>query len=284
MKMGWAAWVAAAIVCTGALPGGAQGGAQNRPELTGIAHIAFRASDLDREVSFFGKLGFEEAFSSVVNGHTLAVVIKVNDHQFIEVFPQTQPSEPIGLMRICYETPDMKALHDRYLAEGLRPTPVRPSPANNIIFSLLDTDSREVEFTQYLPGSRHMQDKGQHLGDRRVSDELLGFELPVTNLKAAQKFYEQLGFDAESDGAIVRLSLPANAQLRIELHSNRTSSQPQFLFPIDDARRTADELHKAGLKVIRDKKLVFVRDPDGNSFVLLETGAHSPRHLIPWHK
>ena len=283
MKMRLAAVVAAALVCTGALRGMAQG-AQNRPELTGIAHIAFRVSDLDREVSFLGKLGFEEAFSSVVNGHTLAVIVKVNDHQFIEVFPQAQASEPIGLMRVCYEAPDLKALNARYVAEGLHPTPVISSPAGNIVFSLLDTDSRSVEFTQYLPGSRHMQDKGQHLGDRRVSDELLGFEMPVTDLKAAQKFYDQLGFDAESDGAMVHVSLPANPQLRIELHSSRGSNQPQFLFPVADARRTADELHKAGLKVVRDKKLVFARDPDGNSFVLLETGEHSPRHLIPWHR
>jgi hypothetical protein len=34
---------------------------------------------------------------------------------------------------------------------------------------------------------------------------------------------------------------------------------------------------------VREKKLVFFRDPDGNSFVLLETGTqHAQRHLIPW--
>ena len=30
--------------------------------IIGIAHIAFRVSDLDREIAFLGKLGYEEAF------------------------------------------------------------------------------------------------------------------------------------------------------------------------------------------------------------------------------
>jgi hypothetical protein len=85
-----------------------------------------------------------------------------------------------------------------------------------------------------------------------------------------------------SEGANVRLSLPANPDLRIELHPVRTNDQVQILFPVDDAKRAADELHSAGLKVQRDKKLVFLRDPDGNAIVLMEAGEHSPRHLVPW--
>jgi len=254
------------------------------PDLTGIAHVAFRVSDLDKEVNFFGKLGFEEAFSNVENGRTLEVFIKVNDRQFIEIYPQDDRPRPLGFMHACYESADLNKLHDKYVSEGLHPTQVRKAGAGNLISSLLDPDSRTVEFTQYMPGSRHMEDRGLHLGDRRVSDTLLGFELPVTNLDAAEKFYSKLGFDAEKDGPNYRLSIPANPDLRIELHSARANDQPQFLFSVDDAHRAADQLHHAGLKVQRDNKLVFVHDPDGNSFVLLETGTRNPRRLIPWKK
>ncbi len=257
---------------------------EQSPDLTGLAHIALRVSDLDKEVNFFGKMGFEEAFSNVENGHTLQVFIKINDVQFIEIYPQSDPPQPLGFMHACYESSDLNALHARYVAAGLHPTPVRKAGAGNLLFTLLDPDSRVTEFTQYMPDSRHMRDRGQHLGDRRVSDTLLGFELPVTDLQAAVNFYGKLGFDVEQDGASYRLSIPANPDLRIELHSARVNDQPQFLFPVEDAHRAADELHSAGLKVVREKKLVFVRDPDGNAFVLLETGTSTPHRLIPWRK
>ena len=258
--------------------------AAHQPELTGLAHLALRVSDLDREVNFFGKLGFEEAFTNTDNnGRTLQVFIKINDVQFVEIYSQSG-SEPLGFLHACYESPDVNALYNRYVRAGLRPAPVRRSSAGNLFFTLQDPDGRVTEFTQYLAGSRYMNDKGQHLGDRRVSDEMLGFELPVVNLDAAQKFYESLGFDAEPNGANVRLSIPADPDLRIELHARHPEDQPQFLFPVDDARRIADELRHEGVDAVRSKKLVFVHDPDGNAFVLLETGEHSPRHIIPWRK
>lgn len=277
------AFCAATTLCTQAM---AQYGqpAPASGELTGLAHVALRVSDLDREVNFFGKLGFEEAFANVDQGRTLQVFIKVNDRQFIEVYPQTESTQPLGFMHACFESGDLKALYARYVANGLRPTPLRLAGAGNLLITMKDPQGRVVEFTQYMPDSRHMRDKGEHLGERRVSDELLGFELPVNDVAAARKFYEALGFDGEPEGSSIRLSIPANPDLRIELHSARVNDQPQFLFPIDDAHRTADELHSAGLKIMREKKLVFVRDPDGNAFVLLETGEHSPRHLIPWRK
>jgi hypothetical protein len=41
--------------------------------------------------------------------------------------------------------------------------------------------------------------------------------------------------------------------------------------------------------VVRDNKLVFARDPDGNNFVFLETstaasGEHGIRKLVPWRR
>lgn len=281
-------FLAAALLCAGTIHLPAQTNAQTPPpqsaELTGLAHVAFRVSDLDREVNFFGKMGFEEAFADVTNGRTLQVYIKVNDLQYIEVYPRMDPSQPLGFMHACFESPNLDALRARYVAEGLRPTPVLKAGAGDLQFTLLDPDSRVTEFAEYMPGSRHMDDSGRHLGVRRVSDELMGFELPVTDMNAAQKFYEKLGFDAQKDGASVRLTLPADPDLRVELHPESANGQPQFLFSVDDAHRAADELHSAGLKVVRNQKLVFLHDPDGNQFVLLETGTHSPRHLLPWHK
>lgn len=254
----------------------------------GIAHIALRVSDVDREVNFLGKLGFVQAFANTDNsGRITQAFIKVNDRQYIEVYPQTAAGEapgPLGLMHVCYEAADLQALNDHYAKAGLKPTSWRKAGAGNLLFNLQDPDGRVTEFTQYMPGSRQMNDMGQHLGGSRVSDELIGFELPVRDMKVEQKFYEGLGFDAQKEGSGLRLDLPANPDVRIVLHPERAGARMQFLFAVDDARRAADGLKGAGVEAVRDKKLVVVSDPEGNQFVLMETGDRGSRHIIPWKK
>jgi catechol 2,3-dioxygenase-like lactoylglutathione lyase family enzyme len=253
-------------------PGAAQTPAAG-PGITGIAHVAFRVSDIDKEVNFLGKLGYEEAFASTSGAKTMEVFVKVNDRQFIEIYPQTDPKQPLGWMHVCYESDDLNGLDALYASRGLNPSKVVKAGAGNLIFSLKDPEGRVTEFTQYMPDSRHTLDKGQHLGGNRISDSLLGFDLPVADLAAAKQFYTKLGFDVEDAGSSIHLSTPSAPDLRIVLHTAAPNSEPQMLFPVPDAHRAADQLHHMGLKVNRQGKLVFVRDPDGNSFVLLETGS-----------
>jgi len=240
--------------------------------IIGIAHVTLRVSDLDREIAFLGKLGYEESFALPSGGKTMEVFIKINDRQFIELYQQTDPSQPLGLMRVCYEAGDLNALEKYYDSEGLKPSPVRKAAAGNLISSMKDPEGRTIDFTQYMPGSRHSLDKGMHLGERRVSTELLGFELPVRDGAAEKEFYSDLGLEAEVVNGNVRLSAPGAPNMHIELHPARPGSVPQLLFPVPDARRAAGELKDAGVKADRDNKLLFVHDPDGNIFVFLETG------------
>jgi catechol 2,3-dioxygenase-like lactoylglutathione lyase family enzyme len=123
-----------------------------------------------------------------------------------------------------------------------------------------------------MPGSRHMLDRGQHLGLSRVSTELLGFDLPVSALAAEEQFYTQLGFEAEDGDRNVHLTTPGAPGVRLEMRPALPGAQPQLLFPVPDARQAANQLKDAGAMPDRNGKLVFVRDPDGNSFVFLETG------------
>ena len=109
------------------LPAQSASAAQS-PELTGLADIALRISDLDQEVNFFGRMGFEEAFSNIQDGHTLQVYIKVNDMQFIELYPQGDLPQPLGFMYASYESSDLRALRAKYLAEGLHAMPMRRLP------------------------------------------------------------------------------------------------------------------------------------------------------------
>ena len=88
-----------AVVCAGSGISIAQPPPPNQG-IIGIAHIAFRVSDLDREIAFLGKLGYEEAFTLTYRGKTPEVFIKINDHEFIELYPRTDPSQPLGWMHV----------------------------------------------------------------------------------------------------------------------------------------------------------------------------------------
>jgi catechol 2,3-dioxygenase-like lactoylglutathione lyase family enzyme len=238
--------------------------------IVGIAHIAFRVSDLDREIAFLGKLGFEKAFTLTYGG-TPEVFVKINDHEFIELYPQTDRSQPVGWMHICYEAGDLNALQRYYASEGLNPTPVRKAAAGNLISSVVEPDHGVMEFTQYMPGSKHTLDMGQHLGTGRISTELMGIDLPVREGAAMKEFYTDLGFEAEDTNGNVRLTAPGAPDLHMELRAATPGSQPEFLFPVPDAKRAYQALEYAGVNAQRDAGLVFAKDPDGNVFVFLET-------------
>jgi catechol 2,3-dioxygenase-like lactoylglutathione lyase family enzyme len=238
--------------------------------VTGIAHIAFRVSDLDREIAFLGKLGYEESFAITNSGKIAEVFIKVNDHQFIELYPQTNPPQPLGWMHVCYAVGDLNTLYGFYNSIGLKLLAVRKAGAGNLISAINDPEGRVTEFTQYMPDSKQMLDQGQHIGMNRVSPELIGFDLPVKEGAADKEFYTDLGFEATEENGNVRLTAPAAPDIHIELRAWHKDAQPQFLFPVSDARRAEDQLRSAGLNAVRDDKIVFVHDPDDNIFVFLE--------------
>lgn len=236
------------------------------PIINGIAHVAYRVSDLDKEVAFLAKLGYQESFGFTnPAGQTTEIFIKINDRQFFEVYPQTDPSQKLGWMHVCYESANIDALYAALVAHGLKPTPVRKAGAGNMLTTMNDPENRTTEFTQYMPGSRHTLDKGLHLGDHRVSEQLLGFSLPVPDLDAARKFYVAgLGFEARDTKNGLRFSIPGVPDARIQIRPAAADATPETLFSVPDAAKTLQQLQAAGLQPKQDRNRVLVTDPDGN--------------------
>ena len=265
MKMGRVGLVALVALFVGSFCANGQGG-----QIAGIAHIAYRVSDLDREVAFLQKLGYEESFGFTnADGKTTEVFVKVNDRQFIEVYPQTSPSQPPGWMHVCYESDDLNGFVAALTARGLKPDPVRKAAAGNLISALKDPEGRVTEFTQYMPGSRHTLDRGQHLGPHRISDEIVGFSLPVPDLDAAQKFYLALEFQAVNSRTGLRLGLAGVPELRVQIRSAAAGVNPETDFRVPDAAAAARQLQAAGITAKRDKNRLLVKDPDGNAFAFV---------------
>ena len=81
------------------------------PALSGIAHVAFRVADVARARAFYQKLGFEQAFEMTRDGQTTEAFIKLNDLQFIELYPRN--AQPSGLMHVCYLSTDLEPFEKR---------------------------------------------------------------------------------------------------------------------------------------------------------------------------
>src|SRR4051795_11009395 len=72
--------------------------AVGRPAIIGVAHIGLKTDDMDATRKFYtGVLGFQEPFSlDKAPGEGTGLLLtyfKVNDHQYIEVFPELTDSK-----------------------------------------------------------------------------------------------------------------------------------------------------------------------------------------------
>lgn len=245
-----------------------------KPELTGVAHVALRVSDVDAEIAFFNKLGFEMPFAHEENGQRAFAFVKVNNQEFIEVHPhtplgQTAP-QPLGFNHICFVTTDANGEYAMWAAAGVNPTAVSKGPDGTLEFGTKDAEGRLTEALQILPGSQPAEDNGKHLGAHRVSDWMVGVEMPVADVAAERKFYESIGFVAAVDGTAVKLSSPGHADVRMVLQPADPNRQARILFKVSDEEKAAAQLRAAGLSVEMQKGRAVVHDPDGNTFVMTQ--------------
>ena len=233
------------------------------PALSGIAHVAFRVADVAVGRAFYQKLGFEQAFEMTRDGQTTEAFIKLNDLQFIELYPRN--AQPSGLMHICYLASDLEPLNAEYTKRELKPSPVRKAGAGNMLMVVRGPENQTLEYTQYMPGSIHFEDHGKHLGENRISQHMLGATLAVKDLPAARAFYtDKLAFDPRAEGADgVYLRLPGGSGDEVKLEPAGDNTKPGLFFTVPDIQRTAADLKSRGLEVKTTPTAVSVTDPDG---------------------
>jgi len=172
--------------------------APKRPPIIGISHIGLRTDNLDASRQFYtGVLGFDQAFSlDDPPGKLLLVYFKVNDHQFIEVFPELKDPQEDRLSHIAFETTDAEALRAYLASKGVAvPEKLPPMLDGNRGFEVKDPDGHTVEFVELMPGSIHSRDFGKHLPATRISQHIIHVGVTVHDRAAADKFYKDiLGF------------------------------------------------------------------------------------------
>jgi catechol 2,3-dioxygenase-like lactoylglutathione lyase family enzyme len=101
-------WV---VACGLLLTSSLVGAAQSTANLSGIAHVAIRVADPDASRAFFRKLGFQEAFAMDKAGTPTEAFFKINDRQFIELYPRRGAGDAVGFMHVCFEAADINAVY-----------------------------------------------------------------------------------------------------------------------------------------------------------------------------
>jgi catechol 2,3-dioxygenase-like lactoylglutathione lyase family enzyme len=122
----------------------------------------------------------------------------VNDHQYIEVFPELTSPKEDRLSHIAFETTDAHALRDYLAAHAVKvPGTLEPERDANLSFMVKDPDGHSVEFVEYLPGSPHRVNFGKFLPNSRISEHMIHVGVTVRNRAAADRFYKDiLGFQS----------------------------------------------------------------------------------------
>jgi len=190
-----------------------------RPAIVGVAHIGLKTDDLSAARNFYGRmLGFQEPFTvDKPTGGLLLTYFKVNDHQYIEVFPELKKPNEDRLSHIAFETSDAKQLRDYLGSRGVNvpQDDLRPGLDGNLSFEVEDPDGHTVEFVQYMAGSLHSRNFGKFLPESRISQRMIHVGVVVRDQAAADRFYKDvLGFraiwhggmtDAETDWVDMRV-------------------------------------------------------------------------------
>ena len=168
-----------------------------RPRILGVAHIAIYAADFEKSRAFYRDfLGFEEPYSLAnANGTPSMTFFKINERQYIELFPETTPKSD-RLNHISIETDNAEGMRQYLASRGIAvPRQVAKGRIGNSNFNVKDPEGHTVEIVQYEPDGWTVRERGKHLGPDRVSTRMMHVGIIVTALDPEMKFYtDVLGF------------------------------------------------------------------------------------------
>lgn len=130
--------------------------------ITGLGHVAFRITELDRALDFYcGKLGFREAFRLERDGEPSPwiVYLQIMPGQFVELFPggegEVAPrSRHTGYNHFCLVVDDLQATLVGLAGKGLA---IDGAPKvgqdGNRQYWIDDPDGNAIELMQIAPTS-----------------------------------------------------------------------------------------------------------------------------------
>jgi lactoylglutathione lyase len=126
-------------------------------EISGINHVGIRVADLDRSISFYGKLGFEvvgpigiESISNMAHPSGICINFIPNaDSGITNNILLDSVDRPSGYTHVAFDVNDIVSAEEKILELGIPITegPVT-LPGGDIMFFIRDPDSNVIEFYQ----------------------------------------------------------------------------------------------------------------------------------------
>ncbi len=169
-------------------------GAQQRPRLLGVAHMAVFVSEVEKARGFYRDwLGFQEPYDlKNADGSLSLTFFKINENQYIEVFPGLKPEQD-RLNHISLYTDDAESLRKYLAAQGWQvPATVNKVRIGNTSFNVKDPDGHTLEITQYEPTGWTRRVQGKFISDSRISTRIMHVGIIVGDALASMKFYGDL--------------------------------------------------------------------------------------------
>jgi catechol 2,3-dioxygenase-like lactoylglutathione lyase family enzyme len=168
-----------------------------RPPITGVAHVALKTNDLAAARRFYARdLGFSDALA-MPEGRGPAAWVKVNDHQYLEIYETLKSEDEDRLIEVAFETPDAKAMRDYLASKGVAvPARVEKGWDGNLSFPVNDPEGHRIVFVQYLTDSIPGKQFGLLMPATRVSEHMIHAGFLVKDRAAEDRFFRDiLGFD-----------------------------------------------------------------------------------------
>ena len=170
------------------------GPASERPPIIGVAHIGLKTSDIHAAENFYGHvLGYRHFSLDKPTGGLMLNYYKVNDHQYIEIYPTLANQAEDRMTHFAFETTNIRQLRDYLAAHGVKtPASLKPGLDKNLSMMVKDPEGHDVEFVQYMPGSLHSSHFGKLLPATRVSQRMIHVGVTVHDRTAEDRFYKDL--------------------------------------------------------------------------------------------
>jgi catechol 2,3-dioxygenase-like lactoylglutathione lyase family enzyme len=268
-----------------------------RPKIVGVAHIALSVHDIGKSRAFYKDfLGYGEPFKlDNPDGSLSLTFIKVNDRQYLELFPEKAPDTD-RLLHIALEVEDAEAMRAYLAANGVKtPDSVPKGRTGNFNFMVADPDGHQVEIVQYAPGGFNVREKGKFMDGPRISTRMAHLGFTVGKLEPAMKFYGGiLGFQeiwrgSKNGKALdwVNMKLPdSNDYLEFMLYDQMPSlaslgTMNHICLEVPDIEKAAADLEKRPARKnyaqaietktgVNRKRQLNLYDPDGTRAELME--------------